>query len=1124
MSDQTAVRPDQTLSDANLGESTPLSVVTLSPPAEAGTLESHSVASGENVGQSQQERLGRYEIHGEIGRGGMGAVLRGRDPTLGRDLAIKVLLTDRQGNADATRRFHEEAQIGGQLQHPGLVPVYELGTNSDGRPFFAMKLVDGQTLAALLKERQNPADRFPRFLTIFEQVCQALGYAHARGVIHRDLKPANVMVGAFGEVQVMDWGLAKVLGSKNTEAVTGGSALSGVSTVATTRSESGGSESRDGVVLGTPAYMPPEQARGEIDRLDQRSDVFGLGAILCEVLTGQAPFTGPNVSKILTQAANGDLTETCARLDACGADAELVRLTKICLAAEPDIRPRDGSEVAAQVAAYRAGVEERLRTAELKRAAAEVRAVEERRRRRTQLALTGSLLLLLTLGGGGGWYLRHQHVERLQEQTRHDAELREQRLERQAEQAQQETARVRREAEHVRAIEDDLGRFARAREERKWDEAGKRPERIEARLEDGGDAELRQRVSLARADLARVRKDQEMVVRLEEARLPSAGEDDLDGKSSCKRFEEAFGWYGLDVRQGSAEEVAARVAASSLREELTLSLARWGALAALSSPSEGRRLWAIAERADANAWRRQLFGAYLRADFTLARRLADEAKVVDLSPDSIALLALALKMANAPERAIALLQEGRQHYPNDFWLNFELAVALSGQSAEALRFFTVAQALRPNSVLVLYNLGVTLQEQGKWPEATAAYREAVRLKPDYVAALNNLGNSLREQGEFSEAEAACREAVRLKPDFVPALNNLGNALSGQGKFLAAEAAYRQAIRLKPEYHLAHCNLGSALQRQSKFPEAEAAFRESLRLQPNYCAAHSNLGNALTDQGRLPEAEAEFRTAIRLKSDDYAAHFNLGNTLKGQGKLPEAEAAYRNAIGLKSDFAGGYCNLGFVLRWRGGFEASRDAFRRCHELGSITPGWRYPSAQWLREAERLVELDGRLADVLDGKAKPGDAAEKIEFAGVCAYKHRHTAAVRLYAEAFQAEAGLANDLVKGHRYRAASYAVLAALGKDEGGKSLDEEEHTRLRNQALGWFRDDLTAWGKRLDSGKPKDCVLVASQMRQWQQDTNLAGVRDADTLVRLSRPELVEWQKFWLEVGALLIRAAEPK
>lgn len=158
-----------------------------------------------------QEPDARYQMHGEIARGGMGAILQGRDVDLGRDVALKVLLEAHRDRAELVERFVEEAQIGGQLQHPGIVPVYDLGRFPDGRPFFAMKLVKGQTLAKLLLDRTDLSPDRTKLLKIFEQMCNTLAYAHARGVIHRDIKPSNVMVGSFGEVLVMDWGLAKVL-------------------------------------------------------------------------------------------------------------------------------------------------------------------------------------------------------------------------------------------------------------------------------------------------------------------------------------------------------------------------------------------------------------------------------------------------------------------------------------------------------------------------------------------------------------------------------------------------------------------------------------------------------------------------------------------------------------------------------------------------------------------------------------------------------------------------------------------------------------------------------------------------------------------------------------------------
>jgi serine/threonine-protein kinase len=320
----------------------------------------------------------RYRIDGEIARGGMGFVLKGRDPDIGRDVALKVLRDDLRDNADMVRRFVEEAQIGGQLQHPGIVPIYEMGVFRDRRPFFAMKLVKGDTLAKLLAGRKNGADGLPRYLGIFEAIAQTVAYSHARGVIHRDLKPSNVMVGSFGEIQVMDWGLAKVLprGGVVDDASAGKLAPS-ETVIATARSGPDNSDlSHAGSVLGTPSYMAPEQARGEIDRVDERADVFALGSILCEILTGQPAFVGRTSGEIQRKAALGDLAHAFSRLDASGADADLIAMAKDCLAREPDDRPREAGVISGQVTAYLSGVQEKLRRAELARAAEVARAEE----------------------------------------------------------------------------------------------------------------------------------------------------------------------------------------------------------------------------------------------------------------------------------------------------------------------------------------------------------------------------------------------------------------------------------------------------------------------------------------------------------------------------------------------------------------------------------------------------------------------------------------------------------------------------------------------------------------------------------------------------------------------------
>ena len=343
---------------------------------------------------------GKYQILGEIARGGMGAVLKGRDTDLGRDLAVKVLLESHRHDPALIRRFIEEAQIGGQLQHPGIVPVYELGCFTDQRPFFTMKLIKGQTLAAMLQARSTPGWDRARFLSIFESVCQTMAYAHARGVVHRDLKPSNVMVGSFGEVQVMDWGLAKVLRS-------GGAAdersLSpeGESSVKTARSGSDQDASRAGSVLGTPAYMPPEQARGDIGAVNERADVFALGAILCEILTGHPPYVGDIYVQVHGMAVEGNLAPAFERLISSDADSDLIDLAQRCLAPVASDRPHAAGEVSRAMTSYLASVQERLHAAEIDRAQAEARTVEERKRRRIQIWMAAAIVLAL-LGGMAG--------------------------------------------------------------------------------------------------------------------------------------------------------------------------------------------------------------------------------------------------------------------------------------------------------------------------------------------------------------------------------------------------------------------------------------------------------------------------------------------------------------------------------------------------------------------------------------------------------------------------------------------------------------------------------------------------------------------------------------------------
>jgi serine/threonine protein kinase len=323
-------------------------------PANAVTVKSR--VSVRDLLARRTTRGQRYVVEAEIARGGMGAVLRAVDCDIRREVAVKYLLD--QADPRKKLRFIEEAQITGQLEHPNIVPIHELGVDGRQRLFFTMKMVKGRSLAQVLDDlRQNPkkAEKeysLTRLLNIMVGVCNALAYAHSCGVVHRDLKPANIMLGDFGEVYVMDWGLAKVRGTEGAAAllasvtvqpavaaqpasIAGQAAvpLSGISTVTTSRNskvltsrEPEADLTQDGAVLGTPAYMPPEQATGKLADIDQRSDVYSLGAILYEMLALEAPVDkNGNYLEVLMRVSQGEILSPEARAPRRARDGKIPR-------------------------------------------------------------------------------------------------------------------------------------------------------------------------------------------------------------------------------------------------------------------------------------------------------------------------------------------------------------------------------------------------------------------------------------------------------------------------------------------------------------------------------------------------------------------------------------------------------------------------------------------------------------------------------------------------------------------------------------------------------------------------------------------------------------------------------
>jgi serine/threonine protein kinase len=329
---------------------------------------------------------GRYEIGQELARGGMGVVYRATDRAFRRDVAVKVL-NPRLVGTPAADRFFDEARITGQLQHPGIPSVHEVGTLPDGTPFLAMKLIRGRTLDDKLASRHSNVEEADQFLQVFEQVCLAVAFAHSKGVVHRDLKPQNVMVGGFGEVQVMDWGLAKQIGERDE------------SRTSDALARRFGEETQAGTVLGTLSYMPPEQARGEQDKVDQRSDVFGLGAILCVILTGKPPYTGASADEVMRKAQTGDQADLKTRLNMSVKRPLLADLCYRCLNPDPARRPAHAGEVAVVVTRIREGQGELDRLTrtreEVDRYVARIEALERSRRAARHYYRAGLLALVV---------------------------------------------------------------------------------------------------------------------------------------------------------------------------------------------------------------------------------------------------------------------------------------------------------------------------------------------------------------------------------------------------------------------------------------------------------------------------------------------------------------------------------------------------------------------------------------------------------------------------------------------------------------------------------------------------------------------------------------------------------
>ncbi len=858
---------------------------------------------------------GRYQLFGEIARGGMGAVFKGRDPDLGRELAVKVLLERHSDNPEMVCRFVEEAQIAGQLQHPGIVPVYELGAFTNRRPFFAMRLVKGRTLASLLSDRPDPGRDVSHFLTIFEAVAQAVAYAHARGVIHRDLKPSNVMVGAFGEVQVMDWGLAKILrqGGAVDDAFAGH--LEDEPIVATSRRPSDSNLSLAGSVMGTPAYMAPEQARGEVDALDERSDVFSLGSILAEIMTGKPAFTGRSSEEIHRRSCQGDLASSFARLDASGSDPELITLAKGCLCPERNDRPRDAGEIAGSIGSYRAGVEDRLRAAEISRAAesaraeaAQARANAERRARRATVALAASVLVLVVVGGATAFRIAQQR------------QVRESRL-----------AQVLADAEVLRSRA-----LARSDDPAPWQALVEAAKRADDLVGEGvGDREARDRLLALREEAGAghrmASQDRTLLGKLGEIRgsrqdatadatqaayyaafreagfdfntlIPADAARELERRSGAVRLEIATyldDWYISDLLTTGIHEDPLQVREMGIKDTTVerSGAAKLRELACLIDPDEFRdRLRSL--RAQGS----------LKDSLGKLKELAADPRAESLPARTAVLLASFFEAAGGIDDAAAILRKAVLRHPQDLWVNYRLAANLQFSTPypheEAVRYYTAARAIRPTTAHMLAHLLCDLP--GRLSEGKAIYLDLAARQPEVPGHLLCLAQALKARYRLQEAKSIAdrliptlRTAVRTSPSAQDTLI-LARMQAISGDVAGALESVREVAKLLPGVrHWMHQEAGNLLRATARDSEgAITEYREAIRIDPDFRGGHLELARTLAELGRNEEALPHFREADRLRPGDWQAKVGLGSVLMALDKTDEAMAAYHEAMRLE----------------------------------------------------------------------------------------------------------------------------------------------------------------------------------------------------------------------------------
>jgi serine/threonine protein kinase/Flp pilus assembly protein TadD len=1110
--------------------------------------------------------LGDFRIVREVGRGGMGVVYEAEQMSLGRRVALKVLPFAATMDPRQLQRFQNEARAAASLEHPHIVPVYGVGCER-GVHYYAMKFIDGQSLAEVIGElnkaketnhrgtettekNQNtvasslcslclcgPNDFFKSVAELGIQAAEALEHAHSVGIVHRDIKPANLLIDD------------SLLPTPNSLLPTPYSPRLWITDFGLAQVQSDTRLTMTGDLVGTLRYMSPEQALAKRVVVDHRTDVYSLGVTLYELLTLEPAFTGEDRQELLRQIAFEEPRPPRRINKAIPAELETIVLK--AMEKNPAERYATAQELGDDLRRFL-----NHETIRARRASFMQRARKWARRNKTLVrAVAAFVLVLVLLGGVAEWREYRQRMaamrtveagleraDLLQQQERWDEALavlavaEGELTDRKWSALRERLGDRKRDVEMVSRLEKARLQSAAGSKDMGFDYAGS--DRLYASAFEWygldkvalgvPEATERVRQSAVRVYLTAALDDWATVKDklTHEGGAPLRAIADLADDDPWRRtLREAFKRKDWGALEKLAEEQG-----TSTQSPTNLVL--------LVGGLEGANNWRAAERllrraqqaSPGDFWINFHLGAALYFKkpsdpgesaryYQAALALRPQSPVVynNLGDVLHARKKLAEAIA-AYEQAIALQPDLASVYSN-----LGHALQEQGRYEEAVAACRKATELAPDSATAHYNLGCVLSDQEKFAEAVTAYSKAIDLQKDFPDVHNNLGHALHRLGKLVEAEEALWKAVKFQPDNPRAYNNLGIALGLQGKLAEAAEQFEKAIEHKSDYAEYHYNLGKALQDQAKLVDAKAAYEKAVAIQPDYAEAHHNLGILFQIQGRLPEAVEAHRKAIKAKPEFASSHYNLGNALFALGKLEEAERAFRQALAHQPDYAEAHCDLGQLLVRQGRFAEGLAARKKGHKKGSKQPGWRYPSADWVRQAERLVEIETKLPKILRRELQPTDVGECLALAQMCQeYKGLYLSAFRFYRDAFAEQPQLADDLQQQHRYNAARAAARAGWGQSDDAEKIDDKECARLRQQALNWLEADLAAYRQALDKEPDKARPAVMQRMQHWQEDKDFAGVR-GDALSKLPEAERRHWQQMWNAVGALLKSTSEP-